>query len=83
MTERECQNVFALLSQHLDGELPAETCEELERHIQDCGPCVEFVESLKKTVALGRRYEPGVDTPQPTPEVKEALRKAYAQAMKK
>ena len=83
MTELECQNVFALLSQYLAQELPPEACEELERHIEDCAPCVKFIDSLKKSVALGRSYRPDMDVPQATPQVKEALRKAYAQALKR
>jgi anti-sigma factor RsiW len=75
--ERDCQSVFALLSEHLDQELPAESCDELERHIQDCAPCVEFVESLKKSIVLGRGYKPPVEVAPLTPEVKESLKEAY------
>jgi anti-sigma factor RsiW len=81
MTERDCQSVFALLSEHLEQELPAESCEELERHIQDCAPCVEFVESLKKSIALGREYQPPVTAPPLAPTVKESLKEAYARML--
>ena len=77
MKENECQDVFARLSELLDEELPAGTCEELERHIQNCAPCVEFVESLKKSVALHRAYRPTADSPQLSPDVKQSLREAY------
>jgi anti-sigma factor RsiW len=77
MTESDCQTVFALLSEHLDQELPADTCHELERHIQDCAPCVEFVESLKKSIALGRNYRPQTEAPQLSPAVRESLKQAY------
>jgi RNA polymerase sigma-70 factor (ECF subfamily) len=77
MTEKECKNVFALLSEHLDGELPPATCDELEKHIQGCAPCVEFVESLKKSVALGRTYTPAGEPPQLSPDVKRSLQEAY------
>jgi RNA polymerase sigma-70 factor (ECF subfamily) len=81
MTGNDCQNVFALLSEYIDRDLPPGTCEELDRHIQGCAPCVEFVESLRKSVALGRTYSPGVEAP-PVPEaLKEALRKAYAKSL--
>jgi hypothetical protein len=81
MMERDCQNIFAALSQYLDEELPIESCEELEQHIQDCKPCVEFVESLKKSIALGRGYQPDVNAPEISPEVKAALREAYSKAL--
>ncbi len=53
-----CKEVFALLSQYLDLELPPESCHEIEAHLSGCTPCVEFVESLRKTVALCRSFEP-------------------------
>ena len=52
MTAVECNEVFALLSQYLDQELPADLCERISGHIQGCAPCVEFVESLRKTARL-------------------------------
>ena len=77
MTEHNCQQVYAMLSEYLDRELPADTCDQLERHIQDCAPCVEFVESLKKSVALGRNYRPQIEPPKIPPAVRESLRQAY------
>lgn len=81
MTENECHNVFAMLSEYLDQELPPGTCEELDQHIQDCAPCVEFVESLRKSVALGQTYAPGVKPPAVPAELREALRKAYMKSL--
>ena len=78
MNEKDCGSVFAALSQYFDQELPPESCQELERHIQDCAPCVEFVESLKKSIALGRGYEPLEKAPALAPEVRERLRQLYA-----
>lgn len=55
----DCKQIFAVLSQYLDQELQAEDCEAIRAHIAACAPCVEFVESLKKSVALcGRAVEP-------------------------
>jgi len=54
----KCREVFALLSQYLDVELPVEVCQQIETHIAGCGPCVEFTESLRKTVELCRQYSP-------------------------
>ena len=63
----DCNEVFALLSQYLDLELPPDACRVIEDHIQDCPPCIEFAESLKKTIALCRRYSPG-EVPSPLGE---------------
>ena len=56
--DENCKEVFALLSEYLDLELPPETCKQIEQHVAGCGPCVEFTESLRKTVDLCRQYKP-------------------------
>lgn len=47
-----CQEIFEALSEYLDGEVDARLCEVIERHMNDCAPCRDFLESLKRTVAL-------------------------------
>jgi anti-sigma factor RsiW len=54
----KCKEVFSLLSQFLDLELPPEACQEIESHLAGCPPCIEFAESLRSTVELCREYEP-------------------------
>ena len=54
-----CKEVFALLSEWLDLELPPDACREIETHLAGCPPCIEFAESLRKTVALCHEFEPG------------------------
>jgi RNA polymerase sigma-70 factor (ECF subfamily) len=46
-----------LLSRYLDADLPPELCSEVESHVSGCAPCVEFIDSLKRTIALCREYE--------------------------
>jgi len=53
-----CKDVMVLLSEYLDFELPPEACEQIESHLAGCSPCEEFAESLRKTVALCRSFEP-------------------------
>lgn len=60
----KCREVFSLLSEYLNLELPPDTCREMEAHIADCPPCVEFAESLRKTVELCRHYRPD-ELPEP------------------
>ncbi len=81
MKENDCQDVFARLSELLDRELPAGSCEELERHIENCEPCVQFVETLKKSIAMHRGYQPDAIPPQLSAEVKQALRQAYERVL--
>lgn len=55
---QKCRDVFALFSQYLDLELPPDACREIETHLADCPPCMDFAESLRSTVELCRRYRP-------------------------
>jgi len=48
----ECRDLFARLSEYIDGELPEDVCSRFDRHIADCAPCVRFVESLRRAVRL-------------------------------
>jgi anti-sigma factor RsiW len=78
-----CREIFALLSEYLDAELPSSTCEEISAHIAACPPCVAFVESLKKSIALchGRQL---VDGPAPLPDdARNHLRAAWQRMLKK
>lgn len=75
-----CKDVFALLSQYLDRELPEDICEKMAQHINDCAPCVEFVSSLKQSIALCRNFQES-EEPAPLPEeTKNRLLEAYRKA---
>ena len=72
-----CSEVFAMLSDYLNLELPPETCREIEAHIAGCEPCIEFSESLRKTDDLCRKYQP-TELPAPMGEqAKAQLLEAY------
>jgi RNA polymerase sigma-70 factor (ECF subfamily) len=47
---RHCKQIFANLSDYLDGALDDTLCKELERHMGDCEPCVAFLASLRNTI---------------------------------
>ncbi len=53
-----CKEVFAMLSAYLDLELPVDDCRAIEEHLAGCPPCIEFANSLRKTVELCRGYQP-------------------------
>jgi anti-sigma factor RsiW len=42
----------ALLSDYIDGRLPADVCRELEQHLTGCSDCTTFVGSFRSTVTL-------------------------------
>src|SRR6516165_8471184 len=44
-----CKAMFAELSDYLDERLDDSLCEELERHMNGCGPCQAFVATLEAT----------------------------------
>jgi RNA polymerase sigma-70 factor (ECF subfamily) len=79
MTERRCKQIFAMLSDFLDGELPAKNCRQLERHLKGCPPCIAYLESLKATVEACRRYQ-APRAPGPSKQVKAALLAAVQRA---
>jgi RNA polymerase sigma-70 factor (ECF subfamily) len=56
MKDRDCSAIFAKLSEYLDHELPPSTCGELEEHLRDCPECIQFVDSLKRSIGLCRDY---------------------------
>lgn len=62
-----CRDLFARLSEYLDGEMGESLCAETEAHLEDCPPCRDFLESLRRTVALLDRL--------PAEEVPEEIRR--------
>ena len=45
-----CKQIFANLSDYLDGALDDTLCKELERHMRGCKPCEAFLTSLQNTI---------------------------------
>lgn len=55
LSPARCKAMFAELSDYLDEQLDDSLCEEMERHINGCGPCQAFVATLKATIEQCRR----------------------------
>jgi RNA polymerase sigma-70 factor (ECF subfamily) len=70
-----CKEIFAILSEYLDKELPPDSCRELESHLEGCPPCIDFLESLRKSIKLCRECSP---TELPKPLSKDARRQLQA-----
>lgn len=47
-----CRELVAQLNDYLDGELPADLCAELERHLADCPDCRVVLDTLGQTVRI-------------------------------
>jgi anti-sigma factor RsiW len=72
-----CEQIFALLSEYLDADLPPDLCERLTAHMKGCAPCLEFVESLRQTIVLCRQFQ-AEQLPVPLADhVRTKLRRAY------
>jgi anti-sigma factor RsiW len=78
-----CPDIFARLSEYLDGELPVDLQAEMQAHIEDCPPCVEFVKSLRKSIELCREVKYATAVPEKPPqECIEAMRAAYLEKVR-
>jgi len=75
MPDRRCKEIFAALSQYLDGELRVKDCSELKRHLRGCQPCLDYIENLKTTIGACRQF-PTRQAPKPSARVRAALREA-------
>lgn len=45
-----CREIFANLSEYLDGHLSPESCDRMQKHIDACPACVAFIEDLKRAI---------------------------------
>ena len=77
MNDSDCSRVFALLSEYLDRELPPGDCTELEEHLSGCPECIEFVESLRRSVELCHQFGKCQPLPAIAPQAMSDLREAY------
>ena len=68
-----CQEVVELVTDYLEGALPAEDAGLFEQHLNFCEGCVWYVDQLKRTVeTLGEVREEDVP-----PEAKDRLMAAF------
>jgi RNA polymerase sigma-70 factor, ECF subfamily len=58
-----CPDVLALFSSQLEGQVSAEVCAEMERHIEGCPRCKGACDSLKRTLSLCRTSAPAAPIP--------------------
>jgi RNA polymerase sigma-70 factor (ECF subfamily) len=57
-----CPDVLMLYSQHVEGEISAELCATMERHLEGCERCRSTCDSLKRTLSLCSHL-PAVEVP--------------------
>ncbi|MBI1369833.1 MAG: anti-sigma factor [Planctomycetes bacterium] len=49
-----CRELIDYLGDYLDGALPAEEVSTFEEHLAVCPDCVNYVQSFRDTISLGR-----------------------------
>lgn len=47
-----CQDVIGLLLDYLEEALSEDAAAELERHVQDCAPCLAYLKTYRRTRQL-------------------------------
>jgi len=47
---KHCRELFAALSDYLDGVVDEHVCEQMQAHLSDCKPCEAFLANLEKVV---------------------------------
>jgi RNA polymerase sigma-70 factor (ECF subfamily) len=67
-----CPDVLRLYSRHLEGEISADVCAQMERHLTTCAHCRGTCDSLKRTLALCK----AAPAPEVPPAVQDSVRSA-------
>jgi anti-sigma factor RsiW len=73
----QCNDVEKLLFDYAQGNLDPQTTGKLDRHLQDCPGCLEFVRTYRMTIAATRTHcAPAADMP---PELEKKLKDFISQ----
>jgi len=70
----ECREIFAKLSEYIDGKVSPSACEQIEAHMNACPNCVAFLNDLRTSIDRCRRFEVPCD-----PTVTARLRALFTQ----
>jgi RNA polymerase sigma-70 factor (ECF subfamily) len=70
-----CPDVIELFSRHLEGEISASLCADLEKHLDGCPACRARCDSLRRTLALCKAA--------PLPEVPSAVQADVRRALRR
>jgi anti-sigma factor RsiW len=71
--EMTCRELVEVVSDYLEGRLPAGDKSRLEEHLRECPYCVEYIDQMRQTIAaLGELTEESI-----RPETRGALLEAF------
>ncbi len=71
-----CRDLFANLSEYLDGRLEPRTCDQMRAHIEGCPSCVAFLRDLRAAIDRCRSMEVPCD-PAIAPRLRAILTREY------
>jgi anti-sigma factor RsiW len=77
-----CKAMFAELSDYLDEQLDESLCEEIERHMSDCGPCQAFLATLEATIEQLRKPAADSALPENTSKLRNQLMQDHRRVIK-
>ena len=72
----ECRELFANLSEYLDGRVEPVSCERMREHIEACPACVAFLRDLRGAIDRCRSLEVPCD-PEVAPRLRAILTREY------
>ena len=69
-----CRELDELLFEYIQGELDADLCQHISKHLTLCPHCVAYLESYRITIQLTRRLPAAPVPPELAERLQEALR---------
>jgi RNA polymerase sigma-70 factor (ECF subfamily) len=76
-----CRAMFAELSNYLDEQLDDSLCDELQKHLDGCGPCKAFLASLEATIQECRTSPADQPATDRATRARKELMRNYARAV--
>jgi RNA polymerase sigma-70 factor, ECF subfamily len=80
--QSRCRVMFAELSNYLDEQLDDSLCEELEKHMEGCSPCLAFLSSLESSIQQCRLAPNEPPDPRAAARLRRELLSQYREVMK-
>jgi anti-sigma factor RsiW len=74
-----CQEVVELVTDYLEGALPAADRRRFEEHLADCPHCTEYLAQIRETIRLTGRVAPEDMTPAMRTDLTELYRRWHAE----
>jgi len=69
-----CSEIFANLSEYMDGRLEPKTCDQMKNHIEACPACLAFIRDLKAAIDRSRALQMPMES-----ELGQSLRRMLAE----